>query len=491
MKKTLRISALLLVLCLCLAFVACDSAPKTQGPATGNDKTGTATAPVSSEEKPEYAIPEGAYYENYEFKILGLGNNNGYSHIDLTAEELMGDPINDAVYERNAKLKEDLGITISSQLDTAAGLLATAKSNIQAELDSYDLYLPTMSDAVSLATSNMLVNLYDVPNLDITKFWWDQAVVRDLTIDGRLYFTTGEIGIMDDDLCYVIAFNKQFLKEFGMEVDPYQLVRDKKWTLNKFSELTRGFNDDLDGNGEMTSEDQWGFITFINSSTVFYQASGERMVSRDGDGFVFSMQTDRASAVVEDVLEFMNGEGFWRTDKMDRTRSTTQAFMDGDVAFRTLVLSTVREFRGMEMDFGVLPYPLFDEDQKEYQTPTSTECYCPGVMIPVTASNLERTGAITELLAYYGYQHLTPAYYETSVKGVISRDEDTWEMLDLIFGNKIYDIGYIYNFGDMQFVINELTKNDNLNYVSKLDSIKDAVAADIQEVLDAFHFNQN
>jgi len=486
MKKTLRISALLLVLCLCLAFVACDSAPKTQGPATGNDKTGTATAPVSSEEKPEYAIPEGAYYENYEFKILGLGNNNGYSHIDLTAEELMDEPINDAVYERNAKLKEDLGITISSQLDTAAGLLATAKSNIQAELDSYDLYLPTMSDAVSLATSNMLVNLYDVPNLDITKFWWDQAVVRDLTIDGRLYFTTGEIGIMDDDLCYVIAFNKQFLKEFGMEVDPYQLVKDKKWTLNKFSELTKGFNDDLDGNGEMTSEDQWGFITFINSSTVFYQASGERMVSRDGDGFVFSMQTDRASAVVEDVLEFMNGEGFWRTDKMDRTRSTTQAFMDGDVAFRTLVLSTVREFRGMEMDFGVLPYPLYDEDQTQYYTPTSSYMYLPGVCIPNCASDLERTGVIIETMAYYSHLYLTPAYYDVVLEGLVTRDEESEDMLDIIFANKIYDIGYIFNLGNMTWVLSDLTGESSMAYTSRFDSIKDAVAQDIEDLLDGF-----
>lgn len=499
MKITIRAISFLIVAVLCLGMVACGEDPvKTSNSNTGvSTGAATETDTVTTEEDRSaiLELDENINFADgdkpYEFRILGI-TNSGYDTDDFFAEKIIEEPINDAIYTRNQILLEKHGVKITIKNDSTANTFQAAKNNIGANLDSYDMYMPLINDGVPLAKQGYIYNLYEVPNLYMEKAWWDQNLAESLTIYDKLYFSIGDITTLDDDLCYVTVFNKDFLAELKPEENPYELVRQHKWTLDKFRELVKGFNNDDDGNGAMTNTDTWGFSTFTNSATVFYQAAGERMVRPDGKGgFEFSMQTERAYEVLETVLDFMvtDSKDFWRTDKI--AGNSIDAFKSGKLALRTVCFDTVLGLRGMEMDFGVLPYPLFDEDQEEYQTPTSTECYCPGVMIPTTASNLERTGAITELLAYYGYTYLTPAYYDVSVKGVLSRDEDTWEMLDLIFGNKIYDIGYIYNFGNIQMVINELTKTDNLNYVSKLDSMKDAVASDIQEVLDAFEFNQN
>jgi len=489
MKTTARLIAMILVACFCFTLVACNGDPAK----TGNENTGTAPGtgagtgtgePADTAEKLE--IPEGVRYDDYEFSFLGI-DNGVYSHVDLSVEDLTEEPINDAVYERNAKIKELLGVTITSKNDSYANIITTARNNISTNTEAYDVYFPAMTHALPLATAGYLENLYEVPYLDITKSWWDQCVNRDLTLKDKLFFTTGDITITDEDLCYVIAFNKQYLNEVKADENPYDLVKEKKWTLEKFSTIIKDLNEDTNGDGNMTSTDDWGFVTFINSSTVFYQATGERIVAPDGDGgYFFSMSTDRATAVLEDVLDLMIGDGFWRTDRMDRARDTTTAFKDGSVIFRTLVFETVRQFRQMEMDFGVLPYPLYDEDQEWYQTPTSSQDYLPGICIPSNSPDMERTGIILEAMAYYSKQLLTPAFYDVSVKGILARDDESREMLDIIFGNKIFDPGYVFNIGGVGWILSDLTGENNKGFASRIDSKKDAVNTAIQELLDTF-----
>ena len=83
-------------------------------------------------------------------------------------------------------------------------------------------------------------------------------------------------------------------------------------------------------------------------------------------------------------------------------------------------------------------------------------CYSPislystnSIEIPVTASNLERTGAIIEALSAESYYSLTPAYYETVLKTKGARDLESGDMLDVIFASRIYDLAYMYNWGDI------------------------------------------
>ncbi len=494
MKNTLRALSLVLLLCMIVSLAACGD---TSDPGnTGSVNTGTSAPSTTGngivEEKEELEIPEGAYYADgdtpYEFRILGL-NNGSYTHIDLTADEILEEPINDAVYERNSILEEKLGVKIVGTIDTPGNVLATARSNIQADNDAYDLYMPPMNSAVVLATEGHLVNLFEVPYLDLEKSWWDQNVNRDLIIKDKLYFTTGEISILDDDLTFIITFNKDALAEKLPDIDPYQMVKDYKWTVDNLLEIVKDLNEDTNSNGKMDETDSWGFMLNSNNSTIFYQAAGERIVKPDGEGgFKFGLDESRALAVTEKVLDFMLDNEFFRTDKMGSADTQLAKFMDGSVMFRATVFSVARQQRSMEMNFGILPNPMFDEEQKQYYTPASSQGYLPGVCIPSCASDLERTGVITEALAYYSSEYLTPAFYEASVKGVLTRDEESNEMLDIIFNTKVYDLGYIYNFASKGFILREFIQNESKNFASEFDRVKGSIESAISEVMDAFEF---
>ncbi|MBE6552267.1 MAG: hypothetical protein E7665_09060 [Ruminococcaceae bacterium] len=496
MKNIVRALSLVLMLCMVVSLAACGDTSDPQN--TGSQNTATSapstTGVATEEEKEELEIPADANYATdgnpYEFRILGIDKTNGYPHIDLDADEILNEPINDAVYERNNKVEELLGIKIVASYKTVSEIYSTAKSNISTNTDAFDLYCPPMNLAVNLALEGYLMDLYDVPYLDLEKSWWDQNVNDSLAIKNKLYFTTGEITVLDDDLCYAILMNKDALVNFGTDEDPYELVKQKKWTLAKLLEIIKDTNNDTNGDGKMTHDDDWGMMLFTNTSTVLYLASGESIVRPDGNGgFEFGMQDTRASDVISDVLDFMLDNQFYRTDQLGTTSADElQKFMSGHCMFRSTVFSVARQLRQMEMNFGILPNPLYDENQERYYTPTSSNGYLPGICVPVCAEDAERTGIITETLAYYSHVYLTPAYYDVALDGVLLRDNESREMLDILFGSKVYDIGYIYNFGNAAFVMNELTKGNNKGYVSKLESLEGPVSSGIADAMEKFEF---
>ena len=64
-------------------------------------------------------------------------------------------------------------------------------------------------------------------------------------------------------------------------------------------------------------------------------------------------------------------------------------------------------------------------------------------VIPITVSDAERTGAITEALCVYGNAEVLPAFYDVALKTKSARDNDSEEMMDIVKNSIVYDIGYV------------------------------------------------
>jgi len=475
---------------MCLSFASCQQDPASTGGAKTSEeiKTVDTALPTVSEEKEELLeLPSDAFFQDYEFRIIGLDNGD-YSNIDLVAEDIQEEPINDAVYERNNELHEKYGITITAVNEKAANIVSNVKNNVSAQTDAYDLVSVTMSDAFKLARDGCLYNLYDFEYIDLTKSWWDQNVPATMTIKDKLYFTTGDISILDDDVSMVQLFNKESLAEKAPELDIYQMVRDRKWTLDALATIVKDLNDDTNGNGTPDKEDFWGMCLSTADVATFYNASGEIMIApNDEGGFAFDMENARAMEVMGDILDFMLDNQFFRTDQLNATAADQlNFFMEGTIVFRSTVMRVARQLRPMEMDFGLLPTPLYDEDQERYYTPTSYSMI--GYCIPTTVEDMDRAGIIVEAMAYYSKKHLTPAYYDVSLDGLLTRDDESKEMLDIIFASKVYDMGYLFNIGGQQRMMRGLVEQNNKAYASKYDEIRDIVNGDIEDILASFEF---
>jgi ABC-type glycerol-3-phosphate transport system substrate-binding protein len=240
-------------------------------------------------------------------------------------------------------------------------------------------------------------------------------------------------------------FNKKMLSDFGLE-SPYQLVRDGKWTLDKFAELSKGASVDIDGNGKWDNNDQYGFMSlnFLIYPSLMLSA-GEKFVRKDADDIpYFAAGSPRFVDVHEKVVDILNAGDhrfFDANASGNNHRMQDTMFPGNQVLFWHELMNWSKILRDMESDFGILPTPKYDEAQEIYYSRVFNATM---MAVPVTVGDIEREGIILEALCAESFKSVKPVYYDTMLKTKISRDEESGEMLDIIFANRVYDMGYLY-----------------------------------------------
>ena len=108
------------------------------------------------------------------------------------------------------------------------------------------------------------------------------------------------------------------------------------------------------------------------------------------------------------------------------------------------------------------------------------------ICVPLIQNDVERTGVIAEALAYYGKKNVLPAYYDLNLVGQSSRDEPSEEMLDIIFDNLVYDIGYIYQIGPYNKELIYMLRANESNLASRYDSLKNKANAMLKIINTAY-----
>ena len=368
---------------------------------------------------------------------------------DIFAEEQNGDPINDAVYLRNVYLEETYNVKIQEFQATDPG--NQAKKSITAGSDDYQVVMANTSESATLASQNLLYNLHDIPYMDLTKPWWDQRSVDQLSIGGKLFFCTGDLSIMANDATWIQMFNKNLINDYSLE-SPYDLVNAGKWTVDNMVEMGRAVASDLDGDGSLKWEiDQFGFVTHESSCEGFFFGSGCNIVSKDDDGMPYlNMANDRVIKVIERATPMISDKTLVVNGSVQTLEPVAQMqpiFESGRSLFYGEVMQCIIRLRAMDIDFGVIPFPKLDLEQDEYNHFIHvTACM---VSVPLTNTDLDKTGILLEAMSAKSKYSLQEAYYDICLEGKFMRDEESTAMLDIILETRNYDIGYIYNWGNL------------------------------------------
>ena len=120
------------------------------------------------------------------------------------------------------------------------------------------------------------------------------------------------------------------------------------------------------------------------------------------------------------------------------------SFDNGRALFYLTPLSLATTFRETLVDYGILPLPKYDENQDSYYSyvhtnNSSTSC------VPITNSDLDLAGRLLEDMAYKSYTTVRPAFYDVALKVKYSRDDESAEMLDIIYDNINIDLTLVMN----------------------------------------------
>ena len=412
-----------------------------------------------------------------------------WSQRDIGADEETGDTINDAVYKRNSVIEEKFNCTIVEKKE--GDLNGRLKRIVRAGDPDVDAATPRLFGALKdLTVSNYLIEFSNLAYIDLSKPWWDQNCVRDMSIANKLFGVASDMTLMDKDSTSAMVFNKKLQADYQIE-NIYQLVTDGKWTLDKLLELAKVVSIDVDGNGTMDDKDAYGLLYQRDSMTSFLSGCNEFVSRKDENDFpVMTLNTPKALEVLDKLYDILYDENycfnvmkFFDRIGKDFTEGMNGIFQNDRALFMWIRMADVENLRSMDTDFGILPIPKYNEQQKDYLQTVNPYVGIVTV-VPQSAASIENSGIILEAMAYESKYILQPAYYEVALNTKIARDEESGKMLDIIFGNRAYDMGEIYNFGEIGRELPIMTMTFDRNIVSKYEQREAKALREIEDLVE-------
>ena len=446
MSKKL-LSLLLAALMTAPAFLSCsDSGTNEENAETAASAPSAVSEENAATEETEPSIyddvPTGDF-DGHEFRMLNVVSN--YAYVLLTAEELMGETINDAVFNRNALVGDNLNVSFSENI-VGWGDIAGAITNMVAADDyAYDIVFDEVQNSIKYPSNGQVLNLYDLPELNFEKPWWDAGSVETLSVGDSLFMVNGDIHLMYGESAWVLFFNKNMLAEYNLE-SPYTVIKEGRWTFDKMYEMISGVALDLNGDGVLNSDDQFGLATHSDFSLVLLTSAGEGLLYKNENNIpewkdlpekVFNLSEKIHQQFFDLNLSFQQ-----YLSPIGSIGGIVDHFMQGKSLFLCEVLGHAKTLRDMEDNFGIIPTPKYDETQENYNTFIARSAQT--LMVPVTNRELSRTAVILENLGAESFKSLRPAYYDVQLSGKTARDADSLEMLDIIFDGRRYEMAYIF-----------------------------------------------
>jgi ABC-type glycerol-3-phosphate transport system substrate-binding protein len=323
----------------------------------------------------------------------------------------------------------------------------------------------------------MLHPVAALTHIDLDKPYWNGQLNSDLSIAGKQFFAFGAHNLSTYDFTRMMLFNKQMLADFGLD-DLYELVRTGAWTFDKFEEMSRTVTADLNGDNIMDQNDRFGFLAAHNQVLPnFWISGGVRSIKKDNAGVPYSAMSDEQFiSVFTKIFEITQDNNSWYgtgADDMDGTFESM--FENGRGLFLDTTFYFIHRLRAMEIDFGILPYPKFTETQAGYYSRIEGAS---AATVPITAdgTGLERASVILEAMASESLKEVIPAYYDVVLSVRAARDEESSEMLDIIFANRVFDLGDGLWFGDIRNgALAPMFSSNTRDIVSRLERLESVI----------------
>ena len=486
-----RVTAIILLASFLMSCGGTAGGEKETSGADSRAQESTETAAVAE----EYVYPD-KNYGGYEFRILNFNEFwSCYVRVDIT--EQTGEVVDDAVWKRNRGIEDRFDIHISEITEAfndggnATGVTKLLSSAVMAGDDAYDAAFLPISYAPGVITEGSLVDLGSIQEINLDKDWWDNVLNSEMWLNGKLYAAATPLQLTSLDLTWVLLFNKDMLSSYGLEY-PYDTVREGKWTMDEMNTyLTKITN--LNGDDSFKYNEKgnavYGIAGHDTGSYMFLVGGGEYFIKHDDTGnLVYESPDDRFYEVITKVAEVYSAKDgkvlVNSNDKFTDAGGYYNLFYSGRAGFLTTELKGAKVMRSLETDYGILPSPKFDLNQENYITYASENIV--RCTVPVTVSDLSRTGVILDALSYESYRDVLPLYYGQTISQKGLRDEDSIEMLSIINETRVSESGLI--FGVTSGLVNALKssiKDGKDDYASVVAKNEESVRQKLTKLLES------
>ncbi len=477
-KLWVKIIVCLLVVCTLASLVSC----KKDDEAENSDGNDTAVTTQADEGEIDYDPHiEAKDYGGREFIIFSRENTGGTDYEEFDVKEYSSNLLNSAVYDRNMYLQEKYNIEIVVNTENKDSMGGTVKRLCLAETVDFDLINATQDHIINMAMNGCLMQTSDIPYINPEKPYWSAETMEAATIVNKGYLLCGDANLWSLHAVGGVIFNTQMIADKKLD-NPYDLVKSGKWTYEKFTKMTVEAAEELNGDGIYDERDCYGCVsTYAACETMFSGMNGILVIKDSNDEFVMNYTDDKTLDIVEKIVEFWKYNDTLLINRFPNYTSPkagsnmmADVFNKGNALFIAELMYQLPTLIDNNFTIGLVPAPKYNEDQTEYKSFVHVQ-HATALGVPALCSDADMVGRVLEDMAYKSMSTVRYSYYEVNLKSRRAQDDDSIEMLDIMYAGAHPDTGYLYSGGgltvrqtirDLVFyrgsnITSEITKSSN------------------------------
>ncbi|MCL1792664.1 MAG: extracellular solute-binding protein [Oscillospiraceae bacterium] len=444
--KILKITALLVCFAIIFVFLGCsgktEDGDNDSGPTEKTKEAPDENAdPCNTDYLPEYNLG------GKDFNIIAYGTTDGIGLSYYWAESEIGESLNDSMYKRNIAVEERFSLKLNFTILKDGDLSGRITSSILSDDRQYDLFaIHPAQYAQTMLLNDYTVNWNNVASIDLEKPWWNQNIKKLLDINGYLPFMVSDFVFPSIIHTFMMVYNKNLQQSLGIE-SIYDLVDSGNWTFDKFCEIIRSVTLDLSGDGKMGVDDRYGYAASdVWHSTALAYGIGIQAIEQNENGYPeITLDKDgKPAKYLETMRELFNSKTIYKKDSAEIDLGIHNPISwDSDRIFiEATWLMKMPEMRNSESDYGIIPFPKWDANQKQYHT--FTDGRGSALALPMYSEDLEMAGSVAEALSAESRRTVLPAYFDSTLNTKFARDEESIRMIQIILDGRVFDFGYMY-----------------------------------------------
>ena len=451
MKPYFKVLAMLLAVLLSLSvFASCgptgdtETEAETKGNETqaaeGSDSASASETVTEEAAEAEPPRPKANYDDEFFLLIHNDSNRIEYHWV----EESSNDVLSQAIFDRQQKVREHLGVEVlGTKALTTFNYIEPFKTAVKNKDGSIDMLLTHVYHGIDgFVTGNYLSNFEDIPGINLDADYWNRGIMEEASFNGTMYLAKNDFNIL---YTHCITFNKDIMDKYSdaIEENVYDLVQDYRWTLDRMIALSQLVYVDTTADGK-TKDDTFGIAGACNIEVVgFMHSSNVNIIDLNEKGeyavSVFNdVNKEKTTVLVEKLLNLVDSDSawIWRYGVGEPI-----AFEDGKTMMMLSSTNNLPKYLNYDINFGVLPYPMFDEEQKDvgYRSLQWGGYTC----VPSYVRDMTMVGDTLEMLAFYS-DSVNEAFYEKLIGKQVAESPIDKKMLEIVWDSICTDFAQTY-----------------------------------------------
>lgn len=419
-----------------------------------------------------------ANFDGYEFTFANDPISvEYYSVIDI--EELTGDALEDAIYERNRRVENRYNVTIKAINTGAPDLI---RASVTAGTGDVDVGYVLQQSVMSLISGGYLRTINSLPVIDMSKPYWDQGAQDSLMVDGNMFHGYLDISFDHYESMAALFYNGKMISDYNLD-DPYELYTSGKWTMDNMYSMMTTVSGDVNGDGRITvADDRLGYVgrdfeylPNLYSSNVLLA----EIVEEGGYTYL------RSNLMEENLIAIGELANKLYTDKtitvIARDDATRNMFKEGRALFFSRLLGDFRNLRDKEDDYGLISFPSYEENTENPRVYLQNAF---AMVIPIDIQDEDMVGTILEGLAADCFDNVMDVYFEKAVIAKGTRDANSEAMLRDMRQRRAFDISY--TFGLSNLLTAYTTAVTKGNFASVAERYSKAINTAMEKAMDSF-----